>query len=131
MVWSTSLAGLISISRSAGSSCERKISRYSTSGSRTGATSWILRLCRCALQPRPFRSWPAMLLLASEVTHKPIARELRDLLEGAWLFEQMRRARYDVDLDLAAHFRTRLLIYVDHDVIFAAHDQQGRRFHLG
>ena len=61
---------------------------------------------------------------------KPIARQFSDLFERTRFFEQMRRARHDVDLALAFHLRARLLVQVDHDMIFATDNEQRRRFYF-
>src|SRR5262249_49318533 len=62
--------------------------------------------------------------------HEPIAGALRYLLKRARFFEQMGRARDDVDLAFAFHLRARLLVQFDDDMIFAADHEQRRRFPL-
>src|SRR5436305_653976 len=67
--------------------------------------------------------------LIANVLNEPIAGELGYSFECAWLLEQMGRAGYDLDLAFALHLRARLLVQIDHNVIFATNDQQRRCFY--
>ena len=67
---------------------------------------------------------------ARGVEQKPIRCQIGHALERAGFFEQMRRAGNDVDLYFAAHPRTRLFVEVNDNVVFAAHDEERRRFHF-
>ena len=52
------------------------------------------------------------------------------MLERARFFEQMGRARHDVDLAFAFHLRTSLFVELDDHVVFAADNEQRRRFYF-
>src|SRR5581483_10818456 len=60
-----------------------------------------------------------------QMAGEPSSRETGNLLQGAGLLEQMRRARNDRKLALAAGERVaRLLVEFDHAVVLPAHDEQ-------
>ncbi len=61
-----------------------------------------------------------------EVSLEPVARELRHALEGARLFEEMRSARNDLQMSLAAQGAEGSAIHLYYGDIGAADDQQGR-----
>src|SRR5205823_7798959 len=67
--------------------------------------------------------------LISDVLNEPIVGELGYFFECAWLFEQMGCAGHNLDLAFALHLRARLLVQIDHNVIFATNDQQRRCFY--
>ena len=56
------------------------------------------------------------------MSREPFAREFGDGLERAWFFEKVSGARNELDFHFAFHFRHRLTIHVDHDVILPADD---------
>ena len=58
------------------------------------------------------------------MTLKPLRGEMGHLFKRAGLFEQMGCAGNDLHLLFAPESRERLLVEVDHDVIFAANDEQ-------
>ena len=58
-----------------------------------------------------------------EMSHEPVAGQLRHLLERARLFEQIRRSGHDVDLAFAIHLRAGLFVQLKDHVIFAADDE--------
>ena len=60
---------------------------------------------------------------AGGMEQKPIARQLRHLLERSRFFEEMRCAGDDLDLHFASHLRASLFIKVDDHVIFTADDE--------
>jgi hypothetical protein len=61
-----------------------------------------------------------------EVIDEPATRELRDDLERSGLLEQARCAGHDLEPMLAAQVAGRLPIELDHDIVPATDDQQGR-----
>src|SRR6266403_1416313 len=65
----------------------------------------------------------------SGVMDKPIRCKLRDAFESSRFFEEMGRARNDRQFSLAMHLGQRALVEVDHDIVLASHDKQGRRLH--
>lgn len=62
-----------------------------------------------------------------EVLHKPIRREIRDLLERAWLLEKVRRVRHDGQPMRAGQAGAGTAVEFAHLRIRRTHDQQGRR----
>jgi hypothetical protein len=61
---------------------------------------------------------------------EPRARESRNFLEFARLFEQVSGTRHDLQPRLRRHALHGALIHPDHGVIQAAHDEQRRRLHF-
>src|SRR5262249_40142867 len=66
--------------------------------------------------------------LRLQMISEPLGREIRDLFEGARLFEQMSRAGNAPHLLLAAQPRVCLLIQFHDMVVTLTDDQQRRRF---
>src|SRR6478672_2536813 len=65
-----------------------------------------------------------------EMLAEPFQGLLGHLLERSRFFKQMRRTRNDHQLLWAAEKPVGMLIHLDHGVIFAAYQEQGRRDHL-
>src|SRR5437870_11710385 len=65
-----------------------------------------------------------------QISREPLARKFGDGLERARFFEEVSGARNKLEFHFALHFRYRLAIQVDHDVILPADDEHGLRFYF-
>lgn len=61
-----------------------------------------------------------------ETLEEPFARQMRDLVQGAGLFEEMRRAGYDRHANVRAHLIASELVQFDHRLVPFANDEERR-----